>query len=98
MSSHPDSSRVDFGSQPKNELSLLRELCDETAPRERRLALIDAYSGHTFVEPEHQVIFESIAVLLPRGPISAARLGVHLTNRGFPDIDVRKYISSAEMR
>ena len=71
-------------------------LCDEAAPRERRLALVEAYSRHDFVEPEHQVVFESLSVLLPRGPMSAARLGVHLTNRGFPDIDVEKYIPSAK--
>ncbi|MGH9679265.1 MAG: hypothetical protein ACRD4Y_04890 [Candidatus Acidiferrales bacterium] len=94
MGSHSNSTRADFGSGAINELALLRELCDENAPRERRLALVEEYSHHSFVEPEQQVVFESIAVLLPRGPISAARLSVHLTNRGFPDIDVGKYIPS----
>ena len=96
MSSHLDSTRAEFRSQAEAELALLRELCDETAPRNRRLALIEAYAHHAFVEPEHQVLFESISVLLSRGSISSARLQAHLTNRGFPDIDVGRYIPLAE--
>jgi len=48
-------------------------------------------SQSAFIEPEHQVVFESIRVLFPRGPISVAQLRVHLNNRGFPDTDVEKY-------
>ena len=50
---------------------------------------------YTFIEPEHQVVFESIQTLFPRGPISMAQLRVHLNNRGFPDTDVEKYFQSA---
>jgi len=52
-------------------------------------------SQSAFIEPEHQVVFESIRVLFPRGPISVAQLRVHLNNRGFPDTDVEKYFQPA---
>jgi hypothetical protein len=76
----------------EEELNFLRSLCDETAPRKLRLQLIESHAGHIFAAPELQVVFESIRSLLSRGPISAERLGVHLTKRGFPDIDAAKYI------
>jgi hypothetical protein len=82
----------------EDDLQILRALCDETLPREQRLKLLDSYAHHTCVEPEHQVVFESIRALFPRGPISAARLAVHLTNRGFPDIDIEKYCPAATPR
>jgi hypothetical protein len=75
----------------EDELTVLRMLCDESVPREQRLQLVESYARHIFAEPEHQVVFESIRTLFSRGPISAAQLGVHLTKRGFPDIDVEKY-------
>ena len=75
----------------ENGLTFLRSLCDETTPRELRLQLIESRARHIFSEPEYQVVFESIQALISRGPISAARLGVHLTRRGFPDIDVENY-------
>ncbi len=77
----------------ESELHILRALCDETTPRDQRLSLMQAYSRDAFQEPEHQVVFESVCELLVRGPVLAARLGVHLNNRGFPDIDVEKYCS-----
>jgi len=79
----------------EDELLVLRTLCDEAVPRERRVELIDSHAHRAFLEPEHQVVYESIRVLFPRGPISAARLGVHLTKRGFPDVDAEKYCSAA---
>lgn len=79
----------------EDELQILRTLCDEAAPREQRLKLIESHTGRSFIEPEHQVVFESIRALFPRGAITAARLILHLTNRGFPDIDVEKYCPAA---
>lgn len=73
------------------EFQILRTLCDESVPREDRVKLIESHAHHAFIEPEHQVVFESIRALFPRGAVTAARLAVHLTNRGFPDIDVEKY-------
>jgi hypothetical protein len=79
----------------ETELSVLRTLCDEAVPRPRRMELIESYALQTFIEPEHQVVFESIRALILRGPISTPLLGVHLTKRGFPDIDAEKYCSGA---
>jgi hypothetical protein len=78
------------------ELQTLRVLCDEAAPREERQRLMQSLAQHVFIEPEHQVVFESICALFPRGPISTAQLRVHLNNRGFPDTDVEKYFQSAQ--
>lgn len=61
---------------------------------ERRQALAEAMSRHVFLEPEHQIVFESIHALLSRGPVSPAQLQIHLTNRGFPDTDAKKYFAA----
>jgi hypothetical protein len=79
----------------ETELQILRTLCDESTPRELRSRVIESYTHHTFTDPEHQVVFESICALFPRGAITAPRLMVHLTNRGFPDIEVAKYCPAA---
>jgi hypothetical protein len=76
------------------ELLVLRRLCDETVDREERVQLMDSVCRDFFVAPEHAIIFESIRSLLPLGPLSEARLRVHLTRRGFPDTDVEKYFQS----
>ena len=77
------------------EIKILRELCDEKLPREVRLTLLDNFAARSFSEPELQVVFDSIRALLARGPITASDLIVHLTRRGFPDVDVEKYIPVA---
>jgi hypothetical protein len=82
---------MDREAQFTTELEALRALCDEAVPRDERLRRMESLSLQTFIEPEHQVVYESIRALLPRGPISAAQLRVHLNNRGFPDTDVQKY-------
>jgi hypothetical protein len=86
---------MDRETQFATELQALRVLCDEAAPREERQRLIESLSRHAFIEPEHQVVFESIRALFPRGRISAAQLRVHLNNRGFPDTDAEKYFQPA---
>jgi hypothetical protein len=73
------------------ELQALRALCDDAIARELRQNLIQSLGPRAFTNPEHQVVFESICVLFPRGPITQAQLRVHLNNRGFPDTDVEKY-------
>jgi hypothetical protein len=77
----------------ETELDILRSLCDEARPREQRLILLESYARHAFAEPEHQVVYESIRALFPHGPITTACLIVHLTKRGFPDIEAEKYVS-----
>jgi len=80
------------------ELTFLRSLCDESAPREQRMQLIGSRAAFIFSSPERHIVFESIRALLSRGPITAERLGVHLTNRGFPDIDAREYCAGGESK
>lgn len=75
----------------RDELRILRTLCDETVPREQRTQLLNSCHIDSFVEPEHQIVFESIRMLFPLGPITPAQLLVHLTRRGFPDTEVEKY-------
>src|SRR5258708_4690009 len=77
------------------ELEALRVLCDEAITREQRQRLMQSLDQHAFIEPEHQVVFESIRAIFPRGPISVAHLRVHLNNRGFPDTDIEKYFQPA---
>jgi len=78
------------------DLQTLRGLCDDATSREERLALLQPLSQQSFLVPEHQVVFESISILLRRGPISVSQLRVHLNNRGFPDIDVESYFPEAQ--
>ena len=82
----------------ESDLQILRALCDEAQPRDLRLKLLESCALRTFAEPEHQVVFESIRALFPRGPITAARLAVHLTNRGFPDVDTDEYLPNPPRR
>lgn len=82
---------MDRAKQVAAELQLLRSLCDEAVSHGQRLELLQSYNRHVFLEPEHQIVFESIRSLFPSGMISAARLTVHLNNRGFPDIDIDCY-------
>jgi hypothetical protein len=77
------------------ELKALCTLCDEKVARNLRQNLIQSLGPRAFSEPEHQVVFESIRALFPRGPISQEQLRVHLNNRGFPDTDIEKYFQPA---
>lgn len=86
---------MDYETKFANEIQALRALCAEDTPREERQRIIQSLSQHTFLESEHQVVFESIRALFSRGPVSPARLLVHLNNRGFPDTDVEKYFQPA---
>ena len=81
--------------QIATELQALRALCDAAITREGRHTLMQSLSKHDFIEPEHQVVFESLHALFPGGPISVAQLRIHLNNRGFPDTDVEKYFQPA---
>jgi len=73
------------------ERKALCALCDEAIARELRKNLIQSLGPRSFIDPEHQVVFESIRALFPRGPITISQLRIHLNNRGFPDTDVEKY-------
>jgi hypothetical protein len=86
---------MDRETQSATEFQALRVLCDESVPREQRVTLMQSLCRHVFIEPEHQVAYESIRALLSRGPVSTGQLRVHLNNRGFPDTDVEKYFQPA---
>jgi len=86
---------MDREPQFATELQVLRARCDEAVPREERQKLMQSLRQHVFIEPEHQVVYESIRALFPRGPVSVAQLRVHLNNRGFPDTDIEKYFQPA---
>jgi hypothetical protein len=87
---------MDRERQSATELQDLRALCRETMPRGLREQLLNTLNAHSFLEPEHQVVFESIRALFARGPVSAERLRVHLNNRGFPDTDIDKYFAFSQ--
>jgi hypothetical protein len=78
-----------------DDLAILRKICDASLSQEQRSALVQSLQNYAFSDAEHQVVFESICFLFSRGPISPARLSVHLNNRGFPDISMEKYFPSA---
>lgn len=77
------------------EVRLLGTLCNREGTSEQRTELVHTLGHYVFLEPEHQVVFESIRSLLPHDRISATRLAVHLNNRGFPDVDLEKYCAAA---
>ena len=86
---------MDRATKSQDEIELLRALCDEAASPARRLELMQSLRGHVFLDPENQVVFESICFLFPRGGVSVDRMTVHLNNRGFPDVDLEKYFPGA---
>jgi hypothetical protein len=86
---------MDREKQFATELRALRTLCDDAIARNLRQNLIQSLGQRAFTRPEHQVVFESILALFPRGPITEEQLRVHLNNRGFPDTDVEKYFQPA---
>jgi hypothetical protein len=86
---------MDRAAQLLAEVGILGTLCNLEGSGEQRTELVHSLEQYVFVEPEHQIVFESIRSLLPHDRISAARLAVHLNNRGFPDVDLEHYYSLA---
>ncbi len=95
MNSLPLRTDADRAANPDDELQMLRILCGESTSREHQQELLQSLRDHAFRDPEHQVVFESVRFLLSRGVLSADRLAVHLNNRGFPDINLEKYFTTA---
>jgi hypothetical protein len=77
------------------EARLLGTLCNREGTSEQRTELAHTLDHYVFLEPEHQVVFESIRSLLPHDRISTTRLAVQLNNRGFPDVDLETYCAAA---
>jgi hypothetical protein len=77
------------------EVQILGTLCNQAGAIDRRLDVVQALDQYEFLQPEHQIVFESIRSLLFRDALSNARLAVHLNNRGFPDVELEKYCEAA---
>jgi hypothetical protein len=90
-----DNLRMNRLAQLTAEVQILGTLCNREDPRDVRAALVHVLQRYAFLEPEHQIVFESIRALLLRDRLSKDRLAVHLNNRGFPDVDLEKYCAAA---
>jgi hypothetical protein len=77
------------------EFQILGTLCNPEVPLDLRAELAHVLEHYAFLEPEHQIVFESIRSLLLHDRPSKASLAVHLNNRGFPDVDLEKYYAGA---
>ena len=77
------------------EFQILGTLCNPEVPLDLRAELAHVLKHYAFLEPEHQIVFESIRSLLLHDRLSNASLAVHLNNRGFPDVDLEKYCAAA---
>jgi hypothetical protein len=86
---------MDRVAQLTAEIQILGTLCNREVPRDVREELVHVLEHHAFLEPEHQIVFESIRSLLLHDRLSNASLAVHLNNRGFPDVDLEKYRAAA---
>ena len=86
---------MDRVAQLTTEVQVLGMLCNREDPRDVRAELVHVLEHYAFLEPEHQIIFESIRSLLLHDRLSKASLAVHLNNRGFPDVDLEKYCAAA---
>jgi hypothetical protein len=93
MNSPPIEKIMERAMPSQDEIQLLRALCDENPFPAQRIELLKSLEGHPFLNPEYQVVFESIHFLLSHGGVNRSRLAVHLNNRGFPDVDLEKYFS-----
>ena len=86
---------MDRVAQLTAEFRVLGTLCDREVPHDLRAKLAHVLKHYAFLEPEHQIVFESIRSLLLHDRLSKASLAVHLNNRGFPDVDLEKYCAAA---
>src|ERR1700704_1653436 len=77
------------------EFQVLGTLCDPEVPHDLRAELAHVLEHYAFLEPEHQIVFESIRSLLLHDRLSKANLAVHLNNRGFSYVDLEKYCEAA---
>ena len=77
------------------EVQILGTLCNQGGKSEQRNELVKTLDRYAFIEPEHQIVFQSIRSLLLHERFSNARLAVQLNNRGFPDVDLEKYCAAA---
>jgi hypothetical protein len=73
------------------EAQLLGTLCRLAGTGEQRIELVQILGGYRFLQPEHQILFESIRALLLHDGLCLQSLAVNLNNRGFPDVGLENY-------
>ena len=76
---------------------MLRSLANGKVSSARHRAVVRLLQDYDFLDPEHQVVYESVRAIAQEQPISAPRLAAHLNNRGFPDIDLEKYFEGTPL-
>jgi hypothetical protein len=76
------------------EIEILGTLIKRVGTNAQRTELVRRLENYAFVEPEHRIVFESICFLLARNKVSKENLTIHLNNRGFPDVDLGRYIAA----
>ena len=86
---------MDHATQLLAEVQVLGTLCSLAVTSEQRDELAQALNRYSFLEPEHEIIFESIRALLLHHWFSYKSLAVNLNNRGFPDVDLDAYCAAA---
>jgi hypothetical protein len=81
----------------EGELEVLRALTNGNVSSARHKSILRFLQDYNFLDPEHQVVYESFQAIARRQPIVAPQLAVHLNNRGFPDIDLEKYFEGTPL-
>jgi hypothetical protein len=79
----------DRGQKIEIERRLLAALCQHTLDPRTRQEVLERLAQHTFVSPEHEVIFRVVSRIAQAAPgqIKEA-VKTRVTRLGFPDIDV----------
>lgn len=58
-----------------------------------RNEILQSLQNYSFVEPEHQAVFQALCAFPPGASVSIEQLTVKLNNRGFPDIELERYFT-----
>lgn len=73
------------------ERRLLAALCASALDRQTRAQILERLSAHTFVNRDHEIIFQVLAKMPPATAQHIREtLSARLTRLGFPDIDVER--------
>lgn len=71
------------------ERQLLAALCASPLDRRTRATIFECLGAHTFANPDHDMIFQTLAKMPPASTEHIREtLGARLTRLGFPDIDL----------
>lgn len=86
---------MDHATQLLAEVQVLGTLWSLAVTSEQRDELAQTLNHYSFLEQEHEIVFESIRSLLLHRRFSSKNLAVNLNNRGFPDVDLDAYCAAA---